>query len=720
MTALERPRVSLTATRTDSLTLALVSLIGVMTAAHALYYAPRVVDDLFISLKYAENLAHGRGLVFNPGERVEGFSSPLWVLLQAVGLRVGFEGVLFTKVLGALALAGTHLALHRFTREIFGVAGPFALLPNVVLALDSFFVAWSGLGLETPLLTALVLGSFVLCRRFAEGRASRTAPAIALVALAAVRPEGPLWVAVVLATEGLATPWRGRRRLLALVSLAATVGATCAALLLARRLYFGAFLPNTYLVKGADVGRDLDRLRPLVGQGAAPIERVAWLGGAALLAAAALRRGRLGGIAVVGTTAFFVVHVEKDWMPDLRHFLPLLVVAPVGFAWAAARVSERGGPVARAAALGLVVVPLVGAGVTARVDARNVQDPFGDRKWNRWKSMALARDARDALRRREPTHVTAMDPYWMGMVTQNYRLMEASAAPLEDSWYAGRDIGKVGYYVPARVFDTAGLFTPAVVQDAAWRVFRRPSGPLVDEMLRRAPVALELYDQWPEAFAREPRRLLDHRVLVGSQAAPIDLERLGPGPEPEEILRRYEASLAKFPRAFYLSTLYGESVGAAMEKRTRIVRDIVGDLRAMGEPPPEASPAGVAIGDEVVSRGCALIAPVVVRPGAEVVGRCWLDVRRASRTPWILFVHFVDERGVRTFAVDHVPGGGLTPATKWRDGQRVRDAFRFVVPAGVRGLQRMVFGLYHAGARAPASGPDTKDDGLLGPRLFVQ
>ena len=37
------------------------------------------------------------------------------------------------------------------------------------------------------------------------------------------------------------------------------------------------------------------------------------------------------------------------------------------------------------------------------------------------------------------------------LFTQNYRLLEASADPLPDSWYVGRDIGKVGYYVDARV-----------------------------------------------------------------------------------------------------------------------------------------------------------------------------------------------------------------------------------------------------------------------------
>ena len=42
-------------------------------------------DDCYISFRYARNLVEGHGLVYNPGERVEGFSNPLWVLLLACG-----------------------------------------------------------------------------------------------------------------------------------------------------------------------------------------------------------------------------------------------------------------------------------------------------------------------------------------------------------------------------------------------------------------------------------------------------------------------------------------------------------------------------------------------------------------------------------------------------------------------------------------------------------
>ena len=44
-----------------------------------------LLDDEMISMRYARNLAHGFGLVYNPGgDRVEGFTNPLWVLYMAL------------------------------------------------------------------------------------------------------------------------------------------------------------------------------------------------------------------------------------------------------------------------------------------------------------------------------------------------------------------------------------------------------------------------------------------------------------------------------------------------------------------------------------------------------------------------------------------------------------------------------------------------------------
>ena len=64
-----------------------------------------LVDDAYISLRYAANWAGGRGLVFNPGERVEGYTNFLWVLIEAAAIRLGADPEAALTVAGFAALA---------------------------------------------------------------------------------------------------------------------------------------------------------------------------------------------------------------------------------------------------------------------------------------------------------------------------------------------------------------------------------------------------------------------------------------------------------------------------------------------------------------------------------------------------------------------------------------------------------------------------------------
>jgi hypothetical protein len=48
------------------------------------YYAWRFYnDDAYISLHYVQNLLAGNGLTWNPGERVEGYSNFLFIIIVA-------------------------------------------------------------------------------------------------------------------------------------------------------------------------------------------------------------------------------------------------------------------------------------------------------------------------------------------------------------------------------------------------------------------------------------------------------------------------------------------------------------------------------------------------------------------------------------------------------------------------------------------------------------
>src|SRR5947209_11944763 len=60
---------------------------ALVAVALAIAYAlatQHVWEDYFITFQHSRNLAEGRGLVYTPGERVHGFTSPMGVLLPAL------------------------------------------------------------------------------------------------------------------------------------------------------------------------------------------------------------------------------------------------------------------------------------------------------------------------------------------------------------------------------------------------------------------------------------------------------------------------------------------------------------------------------------------------------------------------------------------------------------------------------------------------------------
>src|SRR5262245_34627688 len=70
-------------------------------------------DDAFITFRTAQNLAEGYGPRWNPHERVQTYTHPLWMLLVSAAFRV--TGEFYFTVL-ALSLAATIAAVVVATR----------------------------------------------------------------------------------------------------------------------------------------------------------------------------------------------------------------------------------------------------------------------------------------------------------------------------------------------------------------------------------------------------------------------------------------------------------------------------------------------------------------------------------------------------------------------------------------------------------------------------
>lgn len=204
-----------------------------------------VIDDLYIYFRYAENFISGRGIVFNPGEYVEGFSSFLWFIYLSLS---GLAGLSFEPAAkyASLSLAVLNaLVVHRITVRTY--PGRFALTAPLLTLFNLPYVIWSVSGFETMLFIFLLLASLYLLL-YQQPYASVLFPVL-LFLIALCRPEGILFSLALLALN------RSYSRTEVRSMIPAIVFSTLLLMFLIFRLaYFGSLLPNTYFAK---IGHDL-------------------------------------------------------------------------------------------------------------------------------------------------------------------------------------------------------------------------------------------------------------------------------------------------------------------------------------------------------------------------------------------------------------------------------------------------------------------------------
>ena len=164
------------------------------------------LDDSWIHLQFARNLAAGAGLAYRPPEWVAGSTAPLWTALLAVGSALGAP-VLWARLLGIACLAGAVEVTRRLGLRL-GLGRSLAWLAAAATALTAPLV-WGALsGLEIPLFTLLsLLGIYLhLGDRNAPG-IPLSLPVLSLAVLA--RPEGWLLLGLAVIDRLLATGGAG-------------------------------------------------------------------------------------------------------------------------------------------------------------------------------------------------------------------------------------------------------------------------------------------------------------------------------------------------------------------------------------------------------------------------------------------------------------------------------------------------------------------------------
>lgn len=177
-----------------------------------------IQDDAYTTLHYAKNFIEGKGLVFNEGEHVEGFTNLLWVMiLSAVGftanvlrITVQLQNVaqFLSIFFGVTVLIVTYFLSRRINYSGDDEPLPSRLLNETINLIPVFLIAystpliyWSVSGMETSLFVTLTLLSLLFyLKSLDEEKFSKTFVAAAVLDTL-VRPEGMFFFSIIVLHE---------------------------------------------------------------------------------------------------------------------------------------------------------------------------------------------------------------------------------------------------------------------------------------------------------------------------------------------------------------------------------------------------------------------------------------------------------------------------------------------------------------------------------------
>jgi arabinofuranosyltransferase len=338
----------------------IATAILLLTLGHSWFFRHHITDDAFIGFRYLENLLEGHGLVYNPGERVWGYTNFLWVALLYPWVAAGLEPLRGAHLLGVLSNTLV-LALVLVGLPGSGKAARDWNLGGAALLASSGAFLLQGLsGLETSFFTLLVLVMLTLYLRANTRSGWWRLPAAGLAAALATltRPEG-LFLFGLLVFDALVecrSTRRGTRD--ALAGLLAGFVPLVLAYELCVWHYYAALWPNSI---DAKVGLSIEQLRR--GLHYAAVFATRYPAHALILIGAGLRWRHTGPnerclLRFALFLALFPVAVGGDWMLGYRLFHTPMALSGALVPFVLAAFAGRAGSAHRARTAAIVLVAL--------------------------------------------------------------------------------------------------------------------------------------------------------------------------------------------------------------------------------------------------------------------------------------------------------------------------------------------------------------------------
>jgi len=214
-----------------------------------------IQDDAFISFRYARHWAEGKGLVWNEGEAVEGYTNFLWTVLMGVAHRLGMNPVNASYTLGLALFAGSLWFIWKLGTFLLDGAWK-GLVPVFLAGTHYTFSAYATSGMETQLQTFLFLSLFLFAEKTFRSKRLRIpwllGASLSSALAVLTRLDSVLccvWVGFALGVWVLGTNQPRGRTILCLISLGLPFLVIVAGWSAWKLSMYGELLPNTFYAK---------------------------------------------------------------------------------------------------------------------------------------------------------------------------------------------------------------------------------------------------------------------------------------------------------------------------------------------------------------------------------------------------------------------------------------------------------------------------------------
>ncbi len=732
--------------------MAILSIMALAAAARV-FFGPFVREDAYITMRYAQHLASGKGFTFNVGDRVLGTTTPLFTVLLAALNRAGLSTDTAAVAVGVAADVVVVWLVWLLGRKLVGQTG--GLLAGLCYALATPTVAYAVSGMETSLYLAAIGLTFILA---IEDRPRLCAVGCAILVL--LRPDG-LIVPVAL---GLSLLWTSRGRPAVLLPPAGIFLGLVLPWTVAAWAYFGSPLPQSMVAKW---GLEMQTSR-LVGL--ARFVRywvdlddrwLAVLTPLAVVGFVALARRRSARPLLLWTAAYVgaFLAANKFLYPDYTeewYFLPLLLpyslavgAGAVGVgdwlqAWApggrwAARgwASLVGGVLL---AVGALLLPRERAELAQAVGGRELMyraavDYLGERYgviddaiatpeigaigfrypgplidlYGLTERDTVGRPWLDILRARTPRWVLWFDTFAPAGLADDAWFQSHYRVVYERTNWEGRRLQLLRWYPsPGRSRDDGPRLGPEMVLVTRHVAWTGPSGRGVlrvslqwratASIAERRTISVQVADANGHKLAQQDNEPQEGSRPTTSWAAGQDVVdlydlRLSPG----EVARARWITVGGYPTARPTDQLHWrDTAGADLGPRLQLPFPAV---------PSSATP--LAPCSATLAGGARLAGFATPSPGD--LALTW-EADRALPADYTVFVHALDAAGRLIGQADAPPAAGRVPTSTWQSGDVIPDEHKLPAAASP---SRVVVGLYDPVTGRRLARADTSGDAIV-------